>query len=361
MIPLGDLKDHFSLLTDGNSVSILTGRLDELTTNLSGPAITEELKERLVKSEGQRPIELLARLVAYDFVVADRRAVASLGIDPAPLVNRGLLRITEIHDEVYSETSDDVLGHIRVLQSSGKHDWTDDDTSGSAYHGEKEYFELLEKQHLLGSGAQLADSNESAARSFFYLEVSKLAEVPLLLSKTKTKLIKAAQTTLVSEAFKSVEDVADSVLRKAIDEHIEGLFHDTYDLDYPPLARYMLAYAAKNKISLLDAATKLRESESLASFRALLRELQAAYFSSEPEGMLQVASIAKKIDSLASGWVGEGDFGFNIEWKWRKWSLGEVPLLKWLKIFPGKGETITRLPMIGPESPYAFVSAWYKQ
>jgi hypothetical protein len=194
--------------------------------------------------------------------------------------------------------------------------------------------------------ANLGVSGNSPARALFYLELSRLLKGPLLLHSEKSaylQKISQAVTDGVASVYGSLVEGVRSALQ------LKGV-----TIPIPPIADEILRTAGREKCSLLEAATVIRESKEMVSLRAIVWELTSVAnvgqrIRYEREVALRTKEIADSIQSRAVA-------GTRISR--RQVNLAEIPAIGVVFKVLGGGE-ITVPDFVLYERPHiALFSRW---
>jgi hypothetical protein len=205
LLDFDDLRNRHCLLLDGMSMQSVSDSANKQALN---EKYNKYVDWRGIYSSSKiraHALDVLSRLVVYDYLVVDRNAIESLNIRET-LVPTIMLK-TEVPEMLYITSGRDARGSL-FLQKIFPSEMN-----------ENSWWDSPDKIWVDSVGcAPIANSNESPARTFFYLTVANAARVPLLLSPNKATNIESVQKKIIPEIYKKLERSLDGRIMKRVNE-----------------------------------------------------------------------------------------------------------------------------------------------
>jgi hypothetical protein len=156
-------------------------------------------------------LDVLARLVIYDFTVVDIIALHSLEIDDVVLPD--LIKTMNVLHDVHDQIRERIPVHVSRWLGDSK--W-----QGEWFEmAEKGYHDKLHEEQRAG----FANSTDSLRRTLFYLELSSIAGVSTFVSPVKKDILKFIGNQLL-DVFREIESRVDSTMRKSVSEKLGNLY-----------------------------------------------------------------------------------------------------------------------------------------
>lgn len=305
--------------TDATSVEMLTASKDFIKECLS-PDILRKV-QRNPKSEPKAAwiLDFLGRLVIFDFLVVDTRALDALGVENTPWDE--VIRVTSIPVETYNAAFSEICEYGGALLNVEQGSWL----KRSIYnYGDKRYVDALERDPDLMTWG-LSDSTIPGLRIYLYMVLSADRGVPLVLDPRKDAMIKQLQR----DTQGSFLDAFSKIMGR-LDEQVVSkiqLFCDQWGksdpIPLPPLSNYLCGISKKNKISLLDAARYLRETQEAKGFRKWLYQYDTYSRSTTLSDRAKAKKCLEELGNLAEQWVVHSDFNIGVKYQMRTLDLGE--------------------------------------
>ena len=113
--------------------------------------------------------------------------------------------------------------------------------------------------------APLADSKNSRARAMFYLEASRILDVPLFIHPKKSSHLK--------EVGQALQRSSSAVYEMLVDEVRRELRYEKHEIIVPPIADEIVRVAVERGISLVESAQEIRDLNELAALRKCVAKL----------------------------------------------------------------------------------------
>lgn len=333
---------------------------------------SEGLRARLHTTRDQinSALDLLARMVAYDYLVVDGSIFASrwglAAESDGELVANDLVRRTTVPDDVYVGASRNVIAAAEAL---GYDPRDHPDTTDAAHWLKPEgWYDFLEKWHIdqlyerVRTIRWIADSDQSALRALYYLELARFAAVPVFLSREKERNVRSFGGKLVVEALRIVQARLDDAVFNQLKQGAESAYGTEFRLDWPPLVRYIVAISQKHRISLFEAMLRVRGMRAAVEFRRWLGKLQRLLLAVESSGALMEAEkILHDLSVLAEQWGDECDAGYGVRFAKGKASIGEIPGIGFVLRLAGKADASFKDPILNRTIDHvSFVADWYE-
>lgn len=355
MINFDDLKNRHCLLLDGTSVRLISEQASkkELTEkhNKFGPDWRALYSSRRVT---RHALDVLSRVVVYDYLVVDYNALESLSIGETLLPN--LIHKTEIPESLYRESWRDVkAGYYLQEHFPSRFDenkWFD--------HNDKHWMDRVCSLNYVGG---IANSQESVARAFFYLDVARSARVPLLLSPSKADNLESIEKEVIPELFKKFQERIDAALMARVNAIFSAdAKENAVVIHEPPLVDWIIRNAEAKGLSLADSALALRETKEAIAFRVWLKEIQADFSSGDRARILRAFQKAIKAHEYIKEWTQEANPQFGLTKVKRTLKLGKIPVVGWLfELANADNFTVSDPLLTAPEAHLAFIAKMYSE
>jgi hypothetical protein len=265
------------------------------------------------------------------------------------------MRETEIPQSLYVDSWKEVKASRSLVKSFpiqlSDATWFD--------HPDKNWMDLISTM----APTQLANSNDSVGRTFFYLRVAGTAHVPLLLSPQKAENLEKVEYKVIPEIFKSLQGRVDAALMSKVN----AIFSTKEDenvvtVQEPPLVDWIIRNAETHGLSLLDSALALRETKEAIAFRVWLKGIQSDITSGDRVRIQKAALAAVSADKYINEWTEAFDPQYGIYKKKRSLKLGKIPVVGWLfDLFSVDGVTINDRILTNPEGHLAFFARMYSE
>lgn len=311
-------------------------------------------------------LDILARSVAYDALIVDELALESIrqfGASPDRLQQLSAIKSTVVPREVYQQSHDQVWAYLRWLRSHRagptleswltSNDWFD--------HAEKEIHDRLFKRSASDS---IADSNESVARLVFYLELSRLSGLPVLLSRWKSKFLRYMSDRTLRDAQSVVENVLGSLPTRELTWELSSVLQSEYAHDFefecPPIAEMIVRTAYSKQISVLDATMRVRESKSAVAFRRWLHPIQISLMRGDRASRADALRELNRVRQIVDQWIGDADESLGVTHVRRTASLQAIPVVGWVVRLGGVGAVELKDKILDPPQRYLqFIASWF--
>jgi len=276
--------------------------------------------------------DFLARLTIYDSLVVDRRAIKCLNVDITESFEP--IRVLDIPEEVYSEVAEKLLDCIAPKLSPKRVAWMNDDRTNQKWfdQSDKDYIDFLAKHTNARSvgGSFIADSANSSVRTFFYVELSRLAGVPLLVSERKQRFLDQFRAKLLPELFPKLEREIDKRLFQATEKLFGSYDNPLLRIPISPLGDFILRLSTNRGISPIEAVETARQMASGKAFRQWLKKLQKATMSGDRVDLLAVQADVGKVLNTVDGWAKEMDVEVGVTKEKREFALKAIPVAGWI-------------------------------
>ncbi|CAN7740700.1 hypothetical protein [Variovorax sp. LjRoot178] len=323
----------------------------------------------------------LEQIVVNEVLLVDRTALELLGLQ-IPEELEPFIQLRKPDSSVYRNAVDRALEFAKSAKESTSkaistlvQQGTEGDAKGAKLYVDEDKLFAERLVKMLGPEygvipANLADSNDSLFRTFFYLEFARYCGAIPILSPNKRRewlyLLKEAARLTPQEA---IEDRVRNTLLAPNANDFRAAF--TTDIPVPPVRRMILRLAAKKQMSLLSAASEIRENENAQSYRSLLSRLSKA-FGNGLQGEIDAASQLKQLDDVVRLWGEHGDPRIGVDRQIVRLSLEFIPFLEELLggLAPGAGGAASlvgklgvdvNLPAFSKAPGYLmFVSSWFR-
>jgi hypothetical protein len=329
----------FFKLTDKASIDLLKVRL---TT----PGDPMRLREAL----GPFLTDILARLVVYDGLLLDAATEETF---QNPLSSEAA-RIVQIRFEsdIYQTAADSVFRFLTALKRTSA-DLAPLFNSDALFFGDLKSYTDRVARGFHGLGSTIGDSNLSAPRALFYLELSRQIGLQLFLSYEKRDLLKNLGKMLWGDAFAIVAGVVDKTVMK--DHTAETAIQDVR-LQTPAVVDLVIRRAFDRKLTLEESIIEVRNLEGAQQFRELLAKIQSLMMIGDKASMLRVDKLLAPLLKAAKTWSEAADPRVRLLWN------ANVSKLPWIGPYlEAIGIKTPALPIKTRFKSYVqFVSEWYK-
>jgi len=196
------------------------------------------------------------------------------------------------------------------------------------------------------------DSAMTLGRAHFYLELARELNTPLNIDPIR------------SEYLRKILDIEKGHKKRQGPQEVVNIFIDKIaefgkgdpvfiDVDIPPVANYVLAYAQHHRISLRAAALEIRDSEHARSFRNWCAQL----FALKEKGTIAYSALRPmmaELENTCNKWA-KGDTLLGVRYDKRKLNFGELPLVGWFVKFFGGLEREYNDKLMGAEANKPFI------
>jgi hypothetical protein len=175
-----------------------------------------------------------------------------------------------------------------------------------------------------GVPAYCLNSDMTATRAHFYLELARELGIPLNIDPVRSAYL-LATLGKANEAFPGgvPARVVQDFINRITAEEKDDLF--VFDLTIPPVAELVLRTAQRRRISLGTAVLEVRNSKNAKTFRDWCSRL----FSLREEGGIGVRNESRRMKAeftkACETWASDAAEG--VDYKTRKISLGDLPLV----------------------------------
>jgi hypothetical protein len=293
-------------------------------------------------------LTFLEQWLLADRVVVDESAVESICQHHNSQEETSIRRVVEllfepvrIHSSRCYEAAQNVISFQQIAKEQ-RFDFFLPSSSHPIFN-----HDLCLKDDYLGRlGGLLGKSNNTPGRAMFYLELSRLLEVPMLLHPRKVEHLAQLGQALEATWRSTYNQITEAVRT--------GLKYEETELPIPPLADEIIRLAKIERCSLVEAAKQLRRTRELIALRKKIQEIGSLATGNrnvEARRMLsqEAGAIVAAITSRQSP---EGIISRKTV------NIAELPAIGWvLKVF-GKSE-ITVPDVVLREQPYVTLfSRW---
>lgn len=365
VISIETLKDQSCALIDGTSVLNLFQGFGDLSVRLDSPGhpLYRELRRR---ARSERPLyhalAVVERMVAYDFLVADRKALDSINITKSPVGD--LVQVTDVPENFYNSAYHSLSWLRSRLVRKRNRDgvqfkFFEKALADNAWDGS-----YLEYHQRIVPAFQSTDptGGEDVLRFLYYQELASFSSTPVFLSPSKDELYQVIHENVLPEAFRLIETTVDRSVASRLHKMFTEAYRIDFGFDFPPIAALIFRFAEKEGTSLWDAALHIRSLQAARDFRRWVREIQCDFLRGQA-GTLDAYKNLKKFDENLRFWLETQDPNAGLKFRPRKAKLKALP---WSigKIFESAGieEVNYRDPILGTASGYqTFVASWYKE
>jgi hypothetical protein len=394
-LPFQDLQPGTHALTDASSLNEIKNDVDMLTIKLN-PSMARTILGDLDGFQLEPSLSLLERWIVVDHLVVDLIAVDSLsrssgavrsfryepdevdlltlnapqlsrqreeafidhvnrvwndGLGPLMSVAADLsLSFTVIPSDVFKKCME-VLGRTsNAIKTAGP---------GVKWHEfgfgpDKEYGEILEK--FYGDAACLARSNFGVERTLVYYETAAAAGVPLVLHPSRYEEARAIDKAC-SDAYIGVKEVLRTAFEDPIRNQLDSLGL-THAVAVPPLVSKLIEVAGKEGLSIIEAATQMKDAKNAREFRKWLADIQLHLAEGSTGGKIEALRMLDELKRVASLWMTYLDPTVGVTHKRRELRLSWVPRIGGLLDMLDK-PTI-RDPILNRKGYLTFISSWFQ-
>lgn len=394
-ISFHDLKPGVHALTDASSLRELKEHAGTLTAKLT-PAIARTILNDLDGFGLEPSLSLLERWIVVDYIVADLIAVDSINdstggvrtfryepseLDRITLSNPELSRVQEeaFVDHIKRRLLDHDLAQFRDVTSALSLSFTLiprnifekcmnilSRTSqaiktthpqvkwGSFGFGpDKVYGEFL--ADFYGHAMSLARSNLGVERTLVYYETAAAAGIPLVLHPFRYEASKAIDAACC-DAYVAVKEVLRTTFEDPIRSQLDSL-GQTHTVAVPPLVSKVVEVAGREGLSIIEAATQMKDAKNARAFRKWLADIQMHLAEGTTGGKLEALRMLDELKRVASLWTTHLDPTVGVTHKRRELRLSWVPRIGGLLDLLDK-PTI-RDPILNRKGYLTFVSSWF--
>jgi len=214
-------------------------------------------------------VEFLGRLVLYDFVAIEDTSA----LDKYEARERDTDWLTLIKKVAIPESVYEMAGNLATDAF---------DLRNTRWEKKSEY-DVIEKRHLERLAERgvrireaLRNSDYPGIRLYFYIVLSAIYRVPLVLDFNKNEALEHFASDFrnsVRDTYAKIEQELADPIRKKLKEKLNEIGEEI-PLQLPPLVNYIFKIADKHKLSLWDATLKIRETSDAQAFRKYLHELE---------------------------------------------------------------------------------------
>lgn len=309
-------------------------------------------------------------LVVNEFFVLDALALeARLGVIPVEL--RPYVQLRKPSQAVYSASAEAVRDLAKDLWKSS------DDSPALAQlleemtaNGPTEFWSSADKNlhdymyrselamKLVASAA--STGGDTLSRVLFYLEFGRhLGDVPLL-GPGKRKWLQIIGKSMESSLHEVILRKFDDTVLADITAQLPKAFA-AVKLKTPPVAELVLKKAIAEGLTLLESATRIRETPEATDYRGLLRELRG-HLNRGRSGMLKAQSALIGLDKIAASWAQHNDTQAAVTYRPRTISFEKLPYIgELLKAADMSKAEIRDRILDAPPGYLAFISSWYRE
>lgn len=352
-VAFDELRTRHCSLMDARSLNCIGD--DPQYTELARPVPTRPAVFSLFKQRYKNQLDVLARIVAYDFVVIDSLNRVNCRQEVPELDD--LVFETNPTEEAYLHAKEGVqlfTHNSGGLTTSAK--WTRED--GEWWDAlEKRYHDEMFRKYPVPA---FADSDVSFPRTLFYIELSHIAGVSLFLSPGKRGLLQKIAEDVRADALTVVQNIPDRRIRSAVERELGPTGTSSGPFFIPPLPAYICKFASQEQISVLEAVRTIHGSDEAKSFRSWLHRLESAMLSGDRSDALKSAAMVEEIDDVAKKWATNWDAKCGIKYERRTAELSKLPRFGWIFELLGVGKLkITDPILTSPPHYLAFIAKWY--
>lgn len=394
-VPFHDLQPGAHALTDASSLSELKKHADTLTTKLN-PSMARTILNDLDGFALEPSLSLLERWIVVDHLVVDLIAVDSLNASKgavrsfryepselelltftgpklshhreeafldhvkrvwndnlAPLISVAAdlsLAFTLIPPDVF-ETCMDILGRTSQAVQTAHPEVT---WGKFGFGREKEYGEVLSK--FYGGAAFLAHSHIGVERTLVYYETAAAAGVPLVLHPSRYAEAGAIDAACC-DAYESVKAVLRTAFEEPIRRQLDSL-GQTLTVAVPPLVSKLIEVAGRDGLSIIEAATQVKDTKNARAFRKWLADIQLHLAQGTTGGKVEALRMLDELRRVASLWTTYLDPTVGVTHKRRELRLSWVPRIGGLLDLLDKPSI--RDPILNRKGYLSFVSSWFQ-
>ncbi len=374
-----ELKEHAHILTDKLNPAMAGTILSDVEGFGLGPSLN--LLERWIVFD-----QLAADLVAVDSVNLGRSAIKSFRYEPSEvdritLNNEQLatlrdqafrdyfkarlssdeladfanataelsIAITIIPPEVFAKCVDLMARTTQAIKAACPTiRW-----GNFGFGVDKTYGELL--ADFYDYGWSLSRSHLGVERTLVYYETAAAAGVPLVLHPSRYDAAQAIDLAC-SDAYTAVREIVRSTFEEPIRNKLESL-GQIHSLALPPLASKIIWSAAKEGISIIEAASRIKQSKNAQAFRKWLAEVQMNLAEGSMQRKLQALRVLEELKRVSSSWSTQLDTREGVSHKRRELRLSWVPRIGCLLDLLDK--PTLRDPILNRKGYLTFISSWF--
>ena len=171
-----------------------------------------------------------------------------------------LFKKTEINDQVRREAASRVAVFHHHLSTS-------DNALGpdASFWSEGDLEANLKDGYYATFSGPLSNSENSRARAMFYLEASRILDVPLFLHPKKSSHLK--------EVGQALQRSCSAVYEMLVDEVRRELRYEEHEIIVPPIADEIVRVAVERGTSLVESARAIRDLSEMAALRKCVAKL----------------------------------------------------------------------------------------
>jgi hypothetical protein len=318
-----------ALLLDASTVQFLTGHVtyhaltgpywaDERVADLLRAILVKQAEQKRVAESEESDLYALTHALSFleqwvltDKLFVDRKAPSSLDDH-----NRSDTRTDQLHTLGTLFTEVDIPSAISKQAAKHVVSFVDSMSEIRRTFGGLDFDNLpLKDSYYNDIDSNLGTSSNSPSRALLYLELSRLLNGALLLHPEKSAYLQ--------KIGQAVKDRVSLVYGSLVTRVRDALQLKEVTIPIPPIADELLRTARREKCSLLESATSIRQSKEMVSLRAIVWELASVEnvgqrISYERDIALRTKEIADSIQSRAVA-------GTRISR--RKIDLAEIPAI----------------------------------
>lgn len=195
-------------------------------------------------------------------------------------------------------------------------------------------------------------SATTVGRAHFYLELARELQIPLAPEPHKARYL----STIVDRMRpinlhgmpERIIDSFDRWVGEAVSMSMERYGLTSVRATIPPVPEYVLGYARKNGLSLLESAIEIRNSKNARSYRAWCKTLSDVTASGRA-GRKDLQRILADLDHVCDVW--SKDIGEEVDYRTRVITFEKVPMIGDLLKGGGVAEWKVRDPLLTPARP----------
>ena len=200
----------------------------------------------------------------------------------------------------------------------------------------------------------LVRSNSSIGRAHFYAELARELQIPLAADPHKSRYL---ERRIGRNGATALSDVASEVVR-GFDEHVNEKLDEesggliSHDLAIPAIAEFILGFAQKYKMPLLQAALEIRNSENAKQFRGWCCSLSTALAEGR-SGTQEQQKLLKELQKVTEAW--SKDVDELVKYETRKVKLDKIPVIGGVLKATSLADWKVRDPILEPSRPVAYL------
>ncbi len=394
-LPFQDLQPGTHALTDASSLNEIKSHVDMLTIKLN-PSMARTILGDLDGFHLAPSLSLLERWIVVDHLVVDLIAVDSLGRssgavrsfcyepDEVDLLTLNAQQLSRQREEAFIDhvkrVWNDGLGPLMSVAADLSLSFTLippdiferclellDRTSRAiktAGPGVKwrefglgldvEYSRILGK--FYGDAANLTYSCFDVERTLVYYETAAVAGVPLVLHPSRYEEARAIDKACC-DAYAAVKELLRAAFEDPIRNQLDslGLAHA---VALPPLVSKMIEVAGKEGLSIIGAATQMKDAKDARAFRKWLADIQLHLAEGSTGGKIEALRMLDELRRVASLWTTYLDPTVGVTHKRRELRLSWVPRIGGLLDMLDK--PTMRDPILNRKGYLTFISSWFQ-